>query len=278
MQPSPAVLQLSPCMEPCVNPRLKEICAGLFPPPVLLTLRGTWRTCSYHLARGVFPKLLHNSCCRPSLKTEQIFFSFFFILLCLRSKFMNVHFLNRSLQLVPRTVPYLILVCWPSTVCEIKWAHLFIRMRNLLFFLSWYCLCSWFELCLKTLSVFKEPCKWRFIIQLQSLSPVFFVVVAVVVFWQVCCVQTAFVRLRGRTHCPVCLSSGVSYISLKNQVLWLHVGAFNGIPQSIQHHEIAEHAVICVTTAANMMLVQQKHSSLICSAVRAHWVQPRVAK
>lgn len=127
--------------------------------------------------------------------------------------------------------------------------------------------------CVLRLSIFKEPCKWRFIIQILSLLPVFSFF-----FWQVCCVQTVFVRLGG-TDTLSCLSLLRGQLhSLKKPVLWLHVGAFNRIPQSIQRHENSENAVICVPTAANMMLVQQKHTSLICSAVRAHWVQPRVTK
>lgn len=146
-------------------------------------------------------------------------------------------------------------------------------MRNCFFYIYIYwCSCWCFELCLETLSTFKEPRKWRFPTQLQSLSPV------LLFFWQLCCVQTAFMWLRGRTHCPVCLSSGVSHFSLKKQVLWLHVGAFNCIPQAVHQHEDAEHAVICVAAAANMMLIQQNLGSFICSAVGALWDQPRGGK
>lgn len=170
MQPSAAALQLSPWKEPFVSPGLKEICAGLFPPPVLLTLHGTWRTCSYHLASGVFPKLSHNSCCRLSLKTADfLFFFFIFTPLCLTSKFMNILLLNRSLQLVLRTVPYLILVFGPELyvkvnehICSYEWGNCFFYI-DIVYVDGLSCV-----------SMFKEPCKWRFIMQLQSLSPVFF--------------------------------------------------------------------------------------------------------
>lgn len=77
MQPSPAVLQLSPWKEPCVNPRLKEICADLFPTPV--ELDGTWRTFSYHLASGVFPELFSQFVLQTDLENRaDIFFFFFF--------------------------------------------------------------------------------------------------------------------------------------------------------------------------------------------------------
>lgn len=174
MQPSAAALQLSPWKEPFVSPRLKEICAGLFPPPVLLTLHGTWRTFSYHLASGIFPKLLHNSCCRLSLKTGQIFFLFLhFYSSLFEVQIYERSFLDSIFTAGTKNCTISHSGVWPWTICKSKWAHLFIWMRKLLF-LYWYCLCWWFELCLKTLSMFKEPCKWRFIIQLQSLSPVFF--------------------------------------------------------------------------------------------------------
>lgn len=57
--------------------------------------------------------------------------------------------------------------------------------------------------------------------------------------------------------------------------MWLCVEAFNRIhcPRSTMW---MEGAVICGATAANMMLVQQKRTSLVCRAAKANWVQPTV--
>lgn len=49
-------------------------------------------------------------------------------------------------------------------------------------------------------------------------------------------------------------------------------------PQPARLHRNAERAATCATAAASVMLVQQKHTSFICSAAAADWVQPRGAR
>lgn len=69
----------------------------------------------FYIYFWIFPQLLHNSCCRPNLLTGRFICLFFCLLfLGLRSKFFLFLFLNQSLQLVPITVPYLILVFDPD--------------------------------------------------------------------------------------------------------------------------------------------------------------------
>lgn len=202
------------------------------------------QSCWYLMEHGgllvtICPMGYFQSCCTIPVadwawKQQFFFLSSFLLFQIYRCSFLELMFKagTTNCTMSPSGV-------WPWTICEIKWAHLFIWMRKLFFFiLILFMLMVWVcqELC-------QEPCKWRFTIQLQSLSSAFFF--------------TAFVRLRWQTHTPVYLSSGVSCISLKKQVLWLYAGAFNrtlSIMRVLSMQQSAEPLLL------TWLLVQQKHS------------------
>lgn len=132
MQPSPAVLQHGAMCE-------SQAKGNLHRPFSTCSLAG-W----HYMDRGgllvtIWPVGYFQSCCTIPVADwawkQADFLSFifhFFIPLCLRSNFMKVLFLNRSLRLVPRTVPYLILVVDPQLfvrlnehICSYEWGNCF---------------------------------------------------------------------------------------------------------------------------------------------------------
>lgn len=148
---------------------------------------------------------------------------------------------------------------------------------SVLFVLAW-------GLCPEILSMFKGACKVKFILQKVSHQYIVCFLDRSVVFY----LAVSHWGTRQGTSWPFSLASGVDYISLKKYKHWdsMWVTAFILLHCTVADHKNAEHAetLHCVQQPPpscilrSNLLVQQKHTSLICRATKVPWVQNSLLK